>query len=182
MDLLYLVHYTHKDPSKWNELKCYGSSRDQFPGVYCVLHTLRTSSCKPVYPGKYQVVLPLSLLLRQDYHINIQDHNGIQSEHNTLFPSQFNTFYNLLHKGHAPLHEIVFHHPVPIHPCNDFPSQEELRLKPVLGFVDETIYTGTTVVPPSSIGWLQDIGVKCGHDKDAYPSSNEWKRILHSKF
>lgn len=179
MSLLYLVHYTNKDPSKWTELRCYGSSRDQFPGIYCILHT---SSCKRVYPGKYQVVLPLSLLLRQDYHINIQDHNGIQSEHNTLFSSHFNIFYELLNRGEADLHEIVFHHPIPINPCRAFPSREELRLKPILGFVDDSLYTGSTIVPPSSIEWLRDIGLKCGHDRDAYRTAEEWKRILHSKF
>ena len=179
MSLLYLVHFTNKDPTEWRELKCYGSATDQFPGVYCVLHT---TTHKPVFPGKYKLILPLSLLLRQDYHINIEDHNGIQSEHNTLFPDQFNTFYTLFSTGKADHHEIVFHHPILIHPASSFPSREELRRPPRLGFVDNSFYTGTTSVLPSSLEWLQKIGVKSGFKHDSYHTKQEWIDVLHLLF
>jgi hypothetical protein len=98
-DILYLVHASD-DPNfnDWKEVKVslknsfITHENNQFPGVYFTLITKQNIDNVSIYPGKYLLFFSKDLLLQSNYHLNLYDHNGMVSEHNTYYPWNLDEF------------------------------------------------------------------------------------------
>ena len=117
--VLYLVHTTNNDPTKYNELRAAKDIENQFPGVYFSLITTQNKDIENLYPGKYIMFFSPELLKQHNYHINIQDYNGFISEKNTYFPWSLDKAVKIIDKEsklesgkHS--NEIVFHDDIPM--------------------------------------------------------------------
>ncbi len=115
--VLYLVHSTNVDPKTISRLEppsCEHATTHQFPGVFFTLITKHNRGTESIYPGKHVLVFSASLLLQHNFHINIQDHNGFLSEHNTFYPWQLNQAVKALSKSTTHTNEVVFHDAVDV--------------------------------------------------------------------
>ena len=133
-DIFYLLHKT-KDYNKedWTELKTSSidNSDDQFPGVYLTLITKDNIKSEKLYSGKYVLIFSRKLLNQKNYHINIQDNNGMITETNTYYPWNINEAVDKIKKSteNTTMNEVVFHDPISMeYLCEviKFPTAEEL--------------------------------------------------------
>lgn len=112
-EVLYLVHATNQDPSTLHELQLFPKCNErekqhQFPGVFFSLITKDNIQREWIYPGKYVLLFSKDLLQQHNYHMNIDDHNGIISQYNTYFPWQLDTFVKKISTTET-YNEVVFH-------------------------------------------------------------------------
>ena len=133
-DIFYLLHKT-KDYNKedWRELKTsrIDNSDDQFPGVYLTLITKDNIKSEKLYSGKYVLIFSRKLLNQKNYHINIQDNNGMITETNTYYPWNINEAVDKIKKSteNTTMNEVVFHDPISMkYLCEviEFPTPKEL--------------------------------------------------------
>tara|TARA_B100001996_G_scaffold381867_1_gene372258 strand:- start:987 stop:1667 length:681 start_codon:yes stop_codon:yes gene_type:complete len=112
--MYYLIHNTNNwgKISKEGKLKCSRES-GQFPGVYFSLVTEKNIDTQLFFPGKHILIFSLELLKQRNYHVNIQDMNGILSEKNTIYPWNLLKQLSKLDKFNSNLemqaNEVVFH-------------------------------------------------------------------------
>jgi len=123
-DIYYLLHKTkHYNKEDWKELKTSSidNSDDQFPGVYLTLITKDNIKSGKLYPGKYVLIFSRKLLNQKNYHINIQDNNGMITETNTYYPWNINEAVDKIKKStenttmnevNTTTTEVVFHDPI----------------------------------------------------------------------
>jgi hypothetical protein len=85
--ILYLLHATNKDYTKFNQLEPSTTSifNKQFPGVYFSLITKENIDTELLSMGDNLLLFSVELLKQRNYHINIQDMNGIITQYNTYF-------------------------------------------------------------------------------------------------
>ena len=183
-EILYLVHSTDIDLSSQKELRTATDIDNQFPGVYFTLITKHNRMTENVYPGKYKMIFSAELLKQFNYHINIQDHNGIISEKNTYFHwelenaiKQINN--NAMIEGVINQNEVVFHDNISMkYLCRIIKRPDILNLNaflsfklpeekcitseppdmsktPFYAFSFENIYTGRDPPPPSSLNFFR---------------------------
>jgi hypothetical protein len=178
-EILYLVHATSNRSLVGNSLKV-SKEPDTFPGVYFSLITDENILREQLFPGKQKLLIFSKTLLKQyNWHLNIQDVNGIISEHNTLFP--WNTekeIVNALKQNN--MNELVFHDDVPLkYLCKTIVFPEyilggeknkrlprkvitnnalpDFSLRPFYIFCDITSYTGiqSNFTKNSSLNWYR---------------------------
>jgi hypothetical protein len=75
--------------------------------VYFTLITRDNREREQLFPGEYKLLLSRKLLMQRNFHINILDHNGIVSEHNTFFPWELDAAVEALRGSSS--NEVVFH-------------------------------------------------------------------------
>lgn len=176
--ILYLVH-VGKNNLVGDKLRV-SKEPDTFPGVYFSLITDENILKEELFPvGKIMHIFSRNLLKQNNWHLNIQDTNGIISEKNTLFP--WNTekeIVNALKKNK--MNEIVFHNDVPLKylcktikvpknvwgldknkllPKNVIVNKEkpDYSLRPFYIYCDINAYTGiqNEFTKPSSLKWYR---------------------------
>lgn len=178
-DTLYLVHVTNTDPTKIKggltpHPTCKKMNKKlQFPGVFFSLITKSNRKLHFLFPGKYVLIFSVNLLFQNNYHVNIEDHNGFITEHNTYFPWNLLQATDKLSK--STMNEVVFHDAIDFsYLCKVIQRSEEdlpknlpkkrmyteappnLSYIPfVLGGLLENKYTGTTEIQSSSMAWLR---------------------------
>lgn len=109
--ILYLVHTT-KSKIIGDKLRT-SKEPGQFPGVYFSLITDENITSEELFPGDVFLIFSKHLLKQNNWHLNIQDTNGIISEKNTLFPwNSEKEIVQALKKNK--MNEIVFHDNVPL--------------------------------------------------------------------
>ena len=122
-DIYYLLHKTKDDYKDWENLKTstINNSNDQFPGVYLTLITKDNIEREKLYSGKYVLIFSRKLLNQKNYHINIQDNNGMITETNTYYPWNINEAVDKIKKStenttinevNTTSNEVVFHDPI----------------------------------------------------------------------
>ena len=135
-DIFYLLHET-KDYNKedWTELKTSSidNSDDQFPGVYLTLITKDNIKSEKLYSGKYVLIFSRKLLNQKNYHINIQDNNGMITETNTYYHWNINEAVDKIKKSteNTTMNEVVFHDPISMkYLCKviELPTPKELAV------------------------------------------------------
>ena len=194
-EIYYLVHTTNNpDCVNWTELKTGEfNTDDQFPGVYLTVITKDNVNEEYIYPGKYIIILSKKLLLQKNYHINVEDYNGIVSEKNTYFPWNVDKFISeskkLLSEYKRPQNEVVFHDNIDMKYCcgiisivkrdtniriNNFlpnlsienEEEPDMTKQPFYCYPFEDIYTGSDPLPESSIKWYEMMSKVCKIDVD----------------
>jgi len=190
-EIYYLIHTTNNpDCINWTELRTAPfNTDDQFPGLYLTIITKDNINKEFIYPGKYIIILSKKLLLQQNYHMNLRDHNGIVSEKNTFFPWNLDNFISksnqlLSSDERRPENEIVFHDNIDMKYCcgiisilkkdaniklNNFlpkisienEEEPDMTKQPFLCYPFEDIYTGINVFPKSSNKWFEMMSKVC---------------------
>ena len=187
IEIYYLVHVTkeshYKKIYKSQILKVSQGFNDQFPGVYFSLVTSRNIDNELFFPGNKILIFSPKLLEQRNYHVNIQDHNGIISEKNTFF--HWNLKSNLSKFMVDPRNknwdyssnEVVFHDDVPLsYLCQTIERSPDKRINdllprkvisnkippnkkllPFFNYCDYKIYTGmkTNYSNASSLLWFK---------------------------
>jgi hypothetical protein len=132
-DIYYLLHKTKDYNEDWKKLKTSNidNSDDQFPGVYLTLITKDNINNERLYPGKYGLIFSRKLLNQKNYHININDNNGMITETDTYYPWNIDkALYKIkISTEKTTMNEVVFHDPISMeYLCEviKFPTAEEL--------------------------------------------------------
>ena len=132
-DIYYLLHKTNNYNEDWKELKTsdIDNSDDQFPGVYLTLITKDNINSERLYPGKYGLIFSRKLLNQKNYHININDNNGMITETETYYPWNIDKALDKIKNSteKTTMNEVVFHDPISMKYFCDvikFKSAEEL--------------------------------------------------------
>jgi hypothetical protein len=132
-DIYYLLHKTNDYNEDWKELKTsdIDNSDDQFPGVYLTLITKDNINNERLYPGKYGLIFSRKLLNQKNYHININDNNGIITETDTYYPWNIDKALDKIKISteKTTMNEVVFHDPISMeYLCEviKFPTAKEL--------------------------------------------------------
>jgi hypothetical protein len=115
--ILYIVQTTSKFNPKWKELKTshIDDFVNQFPGSYFSLVTKDNIEYENFYGGKFILIFSKKLLEQKNYHINMKDHNGYISEHNSYFPWNLeDAVEKIAENGKSIGNEVVFHDPIPM--------------------------------------------------------------------
>ncbi len=180
-EILYLVHTTDRDPSKYTELRTSTDIHNQFPGVYFTLITKHNRLTETLYSGKFIMIFSTELLKQRNYHINIQDHNGIISEKNTYFPWNLEKAVKKINKkSNKHQNEVIFHDnismkylcriikkPSPSNNINAFLSfklpnekcvsseKPDMSKIPFYAYSFENRYTGSDPPMPSSLAFFK---------------------------
>lgn len=176
--ILYLVH-TSKGVIEGNKLRSSTDS-DTFPGVYLSVITDENRLTEELFPGRDMfLIFSKELLKQKNWHINIQDTNGIISEKNTLFPWDTESkIVSGLKKNN--MNEIIFHDDVPLkYLCQKIKIPKRLygfdknkvlpnkvivnkekpdySLRPFYIYCDINAYTGikNEFTKPSSLTWYR---------------------------
>lgn len=195
-EIYYLIHTTNNpDCINWTELRTAPfNTDDQFPGVYLSIITKNNIKKEYVFPGKYIIILSKKILLQQNYHMNLRDHNGIVSEKNTFFPWNLDNFISksnqlLSSDERRPENEIVFHDNIDMKYCcaiisilkkdtnikiNNFlpeisienAEEPDMTKKPFFCYPFEDIYTGSNEMSASSNSWYEMMARVCKIDID----------------
>lgn len=202
--VLYLIHGTHTNPRKWENKTLTPSKgfKSQFPGVYFSLITKTNLETEFLFPAKYFILYSASLLQQRNYHININDHNGIISEYNTYYPWNLD---KALDKISDSANEVVFHDPIPagyivkiikkppnayMYSRKDYLPTEQLisRKKPDLTCLPfyvypmEHTYTGTPFpYKKSSLTWLRKIARVAGVSMNAHASRKDTRKAIQRR-
>jgi hypothetical protein len=199
MDEIYYLTHTTTNPDciNWTELKTAEfNTNDQFPGVYLNIITKDNILKEDIFPGKYIMIFSKKLMLQNNYHINLTDHNGIVSEKNTYFSWNLNKFVSknrdlLLSGKQQPGNEVVFHDNINMKYCcgifsilktiggtnikkNYFlpkisiENEEgpDMTKQPFLCYPFEDIYTGVNPLPKSSNKWYEMMAKVCNVNID----------------
>ena len=181
-DVLYLVHTTNHDPSKYTELRVSTDIEHQFPGVYFSLITKQNRSTEHIYPGKYIMIFSAELLNQRNYHINLRDYNGIITETNTYFPwniekaiARINADALESNGNHA--NEVVFHDNIPMNyrcrileksvlPIERYINDEKADMTklPFYLYCFEHRYTGANPLMSSSPVFFRNMAILAGLD------------------
>jgi len=204
-EVYYLVHVTNNpDCINWSELRCSNfNTNNQFPGVYLSLITKYNIKKDLLYPGKYLIILSRKLLLQQNYHINLTDHNGIISEKNTYFPWNLDKCIRkykrfLLKNKYTITHnEVIFHDNIDMKYCcgiigilkndiyvyrNEFLPTIKIENKedpdmtklPFYCYPFEYMYDGVPLpVPKSSNKWYEMMSNVCNVNIDEANNNHE---------
>lgn len=201
-DIYYLIHTTNNpDCINWTELRTAKfNTNDQFPGVYLSIITKDNINKENIFPGKYIIILSKKLLLQNNYHINLNDSNGIVSENNTYFPWNLDKFMNknrhLLLSETTPQNEVVFHDNIDMKYCcaiisilkrdinikkNNFLPQisieneedPDMTKQPFLCYPFEDMYTGYPKLPKSSNKWYEMMSKVCKVNIDEATNTTE---------
>ena len=202
-DIYYLIHTTNNpDCINWTELRtAQFNTDDQFPGVYLTIITKDNINKEFIYPGKYIIILSKKLLLQQNYHMNLRDHNGIVSEKNTFFPWNLDNFISknnqlLSSDERRPENEIVFHDNIDMKYCcaiisilkkdtnikiNNFlpklsienEEEPDMTKHPFLCYPFEDIYTGINEMSTSSNKWFEMMSKVCKVNIDETHNTTE---------
>lgn len=179
--IYYLIHITSDITPimKSKKLKVSTNFKDQFPGVYFSLVTSNNIDTESFFPGKHILIFSAKLLEQRNYHVNIQDHNGIISEKNTLFhwnlESNLSKFKGTFANPHS--NEVVFHDDVPLsYLCKHIEkpvgtltrdvlprkvyvnsTPPDKKLLPFYNYCDYKLYTGikTKYSGASSLRWFR---------------------------
>jgi len=189
-EIYYLIHTTNNpDCINWTELKTAKfNTDDQFPGVFLSIITKKNVNKEFIFPSKYIIILSKKLMLQQNYHMNLRDHNGIVSEKNTYFPWNLDNFISksnhLLSSESRPENEVVFHDNIDMKYCcaiisifkkdttikiNNFlpeipienAEEPDMTKKPFFCFPFEDIYTGSNELSASSNKWYEMMAKVC---------------------
>jgi hypothetical protein len=201
-EIYYLIHTTNNpDCINWTELKTAKfNTDDQFPGVYLSIITKDNINKEFIFPSKYIIILSKKLMLQQNYHMNLRDHNGIVSEKNTYFPWNLDNFIrksnHLLSSESRPENEVVFHDNIDMKYCcaiisilkkdttikiNNFlpeisienAEEPDMTKKPFFCFPFEDIYTGSNELSASSNKWYEMMAKVCKVNIDEANNSRE---------
>jgi hypothetical protein len=178
----YLVHISNNEfLHRSKQLKCMGcdsaNSKDKFPGVYFTLVTKFNIDTEMLFPGKYIYIFSKTLLQQNNYHMNIQDANGMINEHITFFPWNAEQCISKINNDPMKFHmnEVVFHNDVDMKFCckmmkkkpgisiNTILPRKPMKTKmnldmtklPFYCYVNEDVYTGSPVPPKSSLLWYK---------------------------
>ena len=177
--MLYLLHATDTDYTKISELQPSKTSdselKHQYPGVFFSLITLENIETEVLFHKKYFLLFSIELLKQKNFHINIQDMNGIINENNTFFYWQLDEALERIsidvRQNKKTTNEVVFHDSISMqHLCkiieNDFIRDSLPKVKlsnnakidnevlPCYCYYNESYYTGINPPKKSSHVWI----------------------------
>ena len=198
-DIYYLVHTTNKDLRKVKELNtalCKDASSGQFPGIFMTLVTKYNINTESYYPGKNVLIFSKELLKQKNYHINIQDANGMLNENITFFPWQLEELISKIKEDPIKynMNEVVFHDNISMKYCckilkksDNLPHKAinnnikpDINKLPFYCFVNEDRYTGYPKPLESSLYWFKMLAKVAGINKE-YKTKKEYIKAIREK-